>query len=330
MNFAAFASAVDQSIRIPKATLTEANLPDQSRKVFIVTGGYSGVGFELSKILYRKNGTVYIAGRDPEKGAKAVLALRADCPASVGRLEFLPLDLADLSSIKVSADLFKSKEDRLHVLTNNAGVMRPPVGSKTKQGHELQMGTNCIGPLMFTMQLLPLLQATAAVEPESTVRVTWASSVFTDLTAPKFGVELGSDGSPKVHDQRTVDYGQSKAGNVLISSEFARRYKSDGIVSVAWNPGNLRTDLLRHFHPVERFITWILGHDAIHGAHTELYAGWSSDITPEHTGSYIKPWGRLSRPRSDIETAYVGGLEGGRSVAEVFWNWCETQAQAHL
>lgn len=102
-------------------------------QVFIVTGGYTGVGYELSKILYRKNGTVYIAGRDPEKGAKAVSALRADCPSSVGRVEFLPLDLADLSSIKVSADLFKSKEDRLHVLTNNAGVMRPPVGSKTKQ-----------------------------------------------------------------------------------------------------------------------------------------------------------------------------------------------------
>ncbi|VUC27702.1 unnamed protein product [Clonostachys rosea] len=180
------------------------------------------------------------------------------------------------------------------------------------------------------MELLPLLQNTAAVEPEGTVRVTWASSVISDLAAPKYGVELGSDGSPKVHDKPTVDYGQSKAGNVLLSSEFARRYKSDGIVSVAWNPGNLRTDLLRHFHPVERFITWSLAHDVIRGAHTELYAGWSSDIAAEHTGSYIKPWGRLSQPRSDIETACVGGLEGGRSVAEAFWDWCETQAKAHL
>jgi retinol dehydrogenase-12 len=98
-----------------------------------VTGGASGLGFLLTKFLYQVNGTVYIAGRSQEAGAKAIERIKSQCLDSKGRLEFLHLDLADLSSTKKSADEFLGRERRLDVLWHNAGVMFPPVGSKTKQ-----------------------------------------------------------------------------------------------------------------------------------------------------------------------------------------------------
>ena len=139
-------------------------------------GGYAGCGKELSKILYGKNGTVYVAGRSKEKADAAIEEINKAHPSSDGKLEFLKVDLADLASVKASADDFLNREQRLDVLTNNAGVMIPPVGSKAAQGHELQMGTNVLGPFLFTQLLTPLLQKTAASSPPGSVRVTWAAS----------------------------------------------------------------------------------------------------------------------------------------------------------
>ncbi|KAI5294714.1 hypothetical protein KEM56_005787 [Ascosphaera pollenicola] len=119
---------------LPRPTLTEENLPDQSGKVFIVTGGYSGVGWHLGKILYQRNGVVYIAGRRKDKFEEAVADIKKECPSSTGRLEYLHLDLSDLPTIAKTAQDFMAKEDRLDVLTNNAGVMVPPAGSKTMTG----------------------------------------------------------------------------------------------------------------------------------------------------------------------------------------------------
>ena len=95
--------------------------------------GYAGCGFELSKILYQRNGTIYLAGRNEEKGLKAVKEIEEQIPQSQGHIEFLKVDLADLSTIKPAVDSFLSKSSQLHCLTNNAGVMTPPAGSKTEQ-----------------------------------------------------------------------------------------------------------------------------------------------------------------------------------------------------
>ena len=107
-----------QTFFIPKPGLTEENLPNQAGKVFIVTGGYAGCGKELSKILYSKNGTVYVAGRSKEKADAAIDEIKQAYPSSDGRVEFLKVDLADLASVKASADEFLKKEQRLDVLTN--------------------------------------------------------------------------------------------------------------------------------------------------------------------------------------------------------------------
>jgi retinol dehydrogenase 12 len=105
-----------QSFFLLKPTLTENNLPSQSNRVFIITGGYTGLGFELARIRYQRDGTVYIAGRDEQKALKAIATIKTVCPESSGRVESLQLDLSDLRTIKPAVEEFKAREGRLDVL----------------------------------------------------------------------------------------------------------------------------------------------------------------------------------------------------------------------
>ena len=140
-------------------------------QVYIITGANTGVGKDLAHILYSKNAKVYVGSRSKEKGTKAIEELRARSPQSKGELVLLQLDLADLTTIKAPVEEFLSRETRLDVLFNNAGVMIPPKGSKTEQGYELQLGTNCLAPFLFTKLLTRMLVQTAKSSPAGSVRV---------------------------------------------------------------------------------------------------------------------------------------------------------------
>lgn len=96
-----------------------------------MTGGASGVGYETTKVLYKKSATIYIAGHSHEKGEAAIQAIKAEYPSAKGKLDFLFLDLGDLRTIRASAEEFLRKKKRLDVLWLNAGVMHPPAGSVT-------------------------------------------------------------------------------------------------------------------------------------------------------------------------------------------------------
>jgi len=117
------------------------------------------------------------------------------------------------------------------VLWNNAGVMIPPQGSKTKQGYELQLGTNNVAPFLFTKLLTPILIKTAKVAPPGAVRVVWTSSSAAEGLSPKGGVDL-SNLDYKTDKAAWAKYGVSKAGNVLHATEYAKRYGPEGITSV--------------------------------------------------------------------------------------------------
>jgi retinol dehydrogenase 12 len=180
---------------------------------------------------------VYLGARSEEKAAKAIEVIKQKNPSSEGSLVYLPLDLDDLSSIKESSRKFLSQEQRLDVLWNNAGVMITPKGSTTKQGYEKQLGTNALGPFLFTKQLTPVLQSTAqnlqssSNSPTGSVRVVWLSSSMVQTFAPIGGVDMNNlDYKDDKHAMHK--YAVSKAANTLYSAEFARRYGKDGIISV--------------------------------------------------------------------------------------------------
>lgn len=202
-----------------------------SQKVFIVTGSTSGIGKQLAGILYQHNAKVYIASRNAAKATATIKEFQYLYPTSTGSVIFLRLELDDLSGIKASAEEFLRQESRLDVLWNNAGVMIPPQGSKSKQGYELQLGTNCLGPFLFTKLLTPILAATAKHAPKHSVRVVWLSSSSARAFAPKGGVEM--DNLDYKKDRSIfVKYGTSKAGVIFESMEFARRYAKDRLMSV--------------------------------------------------------------------------------------------------
>lgn len=317
-----------QSFLIPKPTLTEENLPDQTGKVHIVTGGYAGVGYELTGILYSKGATVYVAGRSKDKADKSMAEIREKHPSSKGRLEFLSVDLSDLTTIKPSVQEFLSREKRLDVLVNNAGVMFPPNGSKGKQGHELQMVTNCLGPFLFTKGLMPVLESTAKqVNSPGSVRVIWASSLGANMISPKDGVLFTDAGEPQNSTNNQVNYGQTKAGNNLYAAEIHRRYGDKGILSVAFNPGNLKSELQRHVNPIANLVMWAILHPAVYGAYTELFSGWSKDLTMANGGDWIVPWGQVAtnQLRADVKKSVETGKTSADGVSTKFWDWSEKE-----
>ncbi|PQE23128.1 short-chain dehydrogenase protein [Rutstroemia sp. NJR-2017a WRK4] len=305
---------------IPAAPLTEKNCPDQSGRVFLVTGGYAGVGFELCRILYAHNATVWMAGRSSPKAEKAISTIKQESPESNGQVEFLQLDLSDLSTIKPAVQSFTAKQERIDVLMNNAGVMYPPKGSFDAQGNDLQIGTNCLGHYLLYQLLLPLLTKTASSSPKGSVRVGWAGSIAVHIASPRpQGVVLDQNGYP-VDKGVTDNYGQSKVGNVFLAQECAKTTQETGVVHVAFNPGNLRTELQRHWTGVGAWITdKLFVYPAVYGAYTELWTAVAPEVTPEMSGAYIYPWGRF------------GGLPDrlvGTDTAAKFVEWCGKRTEA--
>ena len=329
----------------PPASFTEHTLPNLTGKVYIVTGSSAGVGKELARLLYSRNATVYIAARSAERAHAAISWIQNSHPSSTGTLHFLPLDLADLESIKTSAQSFLARETRLDVLFNNAGVMVPPQGSLTKQGLELQLGTNCVAPFLFTKLLTPMLIETAAKSEAGSVRVVWVSSGAAQLLAPVGGVDMENLGYER---EKGVNYkyAVSKGGNVLHALEYQRRYRDSGIVSIvsptttthsshhptpshsipfltrtqALNPGNLKSDLQRHITRLQSLmINWML-YPAVNGAYTELFAGLAPEAASLKEGEWVVPFGRVMSLRKDFA--------GGKTAGE-FWEWSERQVERY-
>lgn len=314
----------------PTPTLTERNLPSQQGKVFIVTGGASGVGRELVNILFRAGGKVYIAGRSEANAQQCMQEIRSsvDDTACTGQLEYLSLDLSDLSTIRPAAEAFKNKEPRLDVLWNNAGIYFAQPGSLSKQGHEPHIGTNCLGPFLFTQALLPSLKAAAQHSPPGSVRVVWTGSLMMDLSAPLAGMVVADLASPP--KDQAKNYTASKTGNWFLASELAREVGSEGILSVTQNPGNLSTNLLRNANWM-KVASYPLLYPAKMGAYTELWAGLAPEITMEMNGCYVIPWGRIHpSPRQDLLDALKSVEEGGTGQAREFWKWCERQTLEYV
>ncbi|KAL4873571.1 hypothetical protein BDV12DRAFT_182349 [Aspergillus spectabilis] len=315
----------------PSPSFVEKDIPDLTGKVAIVTGATSGVGFEVATILFSKNASVYIAARSADKAEKAIAEIigAAECAGSRGRLVFLALDLSDLTTVKAGAYKFLQSEKRLDILIHNAGVMTPPPGSKTRLGHDLEMGTNALGPFLFNSFLLPLLKQTAAVAPPESVRVVWVASIIEYNVAQGGMVFDERTGAPKVLQNPMENYMASKVGNVFFASELAKRAGGDGILSLSVHPGLMKTELQRHRSSVVGTLMGAVFKGPRYGAYTELFAACSPRVTARTNGSYILPWGRFGTVPKHIEKGMRPTSTGGTGLAERFWSWCEKETAAY-
>ncbi|OHW91204.1 NAD-binding Rossmann-fold-containing protein [Colletotrichum incanum] len=316
----------------PKPSFTEKHVGPQNGRVFIVTGGNAGVGFELVKILYTTGATIYMASRSKERADRAIETITSATSAleNPGIVKFLHLDLNDLDIVKLAAATFARQESKLDVLWNNAGMggLILPPGSRTKQGFEAMIGMHCIAAQLFTHLLLPQLRNAVTNAPKGSVRVVWTSSFLADSHSPTNGIEFN------LLEEGTMDrprnYAQSKAGNWFLGHEMASRHGSEGIVSVTQNPGNLRAGSYVGTPALAMlFFDFFFLHDTKFGGYTELYAGLSPEISLENNGAYVIPWGRIRAdedcPRKDVVNAIKSEADGGLGYAAKFWDWCEEQ-----
>lgn len=109
------------------------------------------------------------------------------------------------------------------------------------QGHDLEMGTNCLAPYLLTVLLEPILIRTAASAPPLSVRVVFVVSLL-QLGTPTSVISFDSQGAPKVLPKAMDNYMQSKAGGSLLAAEFAKRLGSKGIFSLVGTTNNVKRD----------------------------------------------------------------------------------------
>jgi NAD(P)-dependent dehydrogenase (short-subunit alcohol dehydrogenase family) len=264
-----------------------ADIPDQTGRTALVTGANTGIGFETARMLARKGARVVLACRNREKGESALERIRHEAPAA--DVSLLTLDLADLDSVSACARSFMEGHDRLDLLIDNAGVMVPPL-SRTKQGFELQFGTNHLGHFALTGRLLPLVAKT----PGS--RVVVVSST---------GALIGRIHFEDLHYQRRryrpwPAYGQSKLANLMFTSELARRLEASGspVRVTAAHPGGSATDLQRNTWFFRTVVNRWLASKPSDGALPTLRAA----VDPEAaSGSYWGPGGAFGMRGPPVE-----------------------------
>ncbi|HXL61889.1 MAG TPA: oxidoreductase, partial [Mycobacterium sp.] len=215
---------------------TTANIPDQTGRTAVITGANTGLGYETAAALAAKGANVVLAVRNLDKGKDAARLVAQRHPgASVAVQE---LDLTSLDSIRAAADELRSNHESIDLLINNAGVMFTPK-STTKDGFELQFGTNHLGHFALTNLLLDRVLAA----PGSRI-VTVSSQGHRFVRAIRFD-DLQWDRSYS----RVGAYGQSKLANLLFTYELQRRLTGTNTIAVAAHPGGSRTELTRNLPP---------------------------------------------------------------------------------
>ncbi|WP_010649941.1 oxidoreductase [Oceanobacillus massiliensis] len=215
----------------PKTTAEEVIKDiDLQGKVAIVTGGYSGIGLETTRVLAHAGATVIVPVRTLEKGRESL----KDIP----NVEIAAMDLMNPASIDRFAEQFLENHDTLHILINSAGIMAPPL-RRDNRGFESQFSTNHLGHFHLTARLWPALK-------RGNARVVAVSSRGHRLGAVDFNDPNFED---KEYDKWKA-YAQSKTANILFALMLDKRGKEYGVRAFSVHPGlipdtNLGRDLTK-------------------------------------------------------------------------------------
>lgn len=208
-----------------------SDIPDQSGKVFVVTGANSGIGLEAAEVLAGKGAQVVMACRSADKAKSAADRVKAKHPRA--GLDVRSLDLASLTSIRSFAEAVLEDYPAIDVLTNNAGIMAIP-RTLTADGFEMQLGTNHLGHFALTGLLLP------ALAKAKRARIVTVSSAVHQGGNIRFDDLMGERSYEK-----WAAYAQSKLANLLFMYELDRRLPRahPTIASLSCHPGYAATNL---------------------------------------------------------------------------------------
>ncbi len=238
---------------------TTADIPDQTGRTAVITGANTGLGFETAKALAAAGAHVVIAVRDTAKGKQAA----AQLPGTVTVQE---LDLTSLASVREAAEALKGGHAKIDLLINNAGVMTTPKGT-TKDGFELQFGTNHLGHFALTGLLLDAIldvEGARIVTVSSNGHKMGGAIHFDDLQWERSYSRMGA-------------YTQSKLANLLFTYELQRRLAPRGkTIALAAHPGTSNTELARNLpsalQPAVTAVTGLIAQSPAGGALPSLRA----------------------------------------------------------
>jgi len=220
---------------------TSTDIPDQTGRTAVITGANTGLGYETARALASHGARVVLAVRNLDKGKAAADLIARRSPGADVTLQ--ELDLTSLDSIRAAAGELRAKHDRIDLLINNAGVMMTPKET-TKDGFELQFGTNHLGHFALTGLLIDRLLDT----PGS--RVVTVSSMGHRLFGSR-GIRF-DDLQWERSYSRTGAYGQAKLANLMFTYELQRRLVGTHTIAAAAHPGGSRSELARNLPPVMR------------------------------------------------------------------------------
>jgi len=221
---------------------TTANIPDQTGRTAVITGANTGLGYETAAALAAKGASVVLAVRNLDKGKEAARRIERATPGA--QVQLRELDLSSLDSIRAAADELRSNHESIDLLINNAGVMFTPK-STTKDGFELQFGTNHLGHFALTNLLLDRVLAATGSRI-----VTVSSQGHRFVRGIRFD-DLQADRSYR----RVGAYGQAKLANLLFTYELQRRLTGTNTIAVAAHPGGSKTELTRNLPPLVAAVT---------------------------------------------------------------------------
>ena len=286
---------------------TAENIPDQKGRIVIITGSSSGIGYEAARVLATKNAKVIIAVRNITKGELAksnIIGQYNDAD-----VEVMKIDLSDLKSVAKFVEEYKNKFEKLDILINNAGVMVPPY-SKTKDGFELQMGTNHLGHFALTLQLIDLIEKT----PNSRI-------VNVSSGAHKYGEIKFDDLNWENRKYKAWKaYGDSKIANLYFTRELAKRLSQSDkqVVVTAAHPGWTATELQRH-SGVFDYLNQFLAMPIEKGALPTLRAAFDDYAK---SGDYFGPDGFMEMKGYPVKVK-MNDLAKDESIAKKLWDVSE-------
>ncbi|ANF57590.1 SDR family oxidoreductase [Halotalea alkalilenta] len=310
----AFAAGGALAQSAPDPDWSLADMPAQNGRIFLVTGGTSGMGYEDAKALAAAGAQVVIAARNPQRGEEAIARIKQEVPEA--QLQFEALDLANLDSVRALGERLNATLPRLDGLVNNAAIMAPAERATSADGLEMQFATNYVGHFVLTAELLPLLRESDAprVVTLSSIAVHRGSINFDDLQ------------STQAYDPYAA-YAQSKLAGLMFAFELQRRSESEGwgIQSMAAHPGVAVTELIERGPGFDSEFgrNWSEDresyHSAAQGALPTLYAATAPDA---QAGAYYGPTGE-NEQRGPLGLATVPSAAGDAEAAARLWTITE-------